>query len=429
MPIPTALTWTLVTPPPASGGAQAPSTLVSGGGGGGGSTSSAVAAAPLLPCPIEAFTQQDLLDLFGRILPDHYLSPLKEVGPGYEILQAAAAMGARLSQAVERFACGAFILSATAGNKSVGSIEIYRPYPNAESISVIVKAGSVVQSSKGGRKYLTTTDVTFLATDLGPFTVPVIAVLNGYNYNEPGIVVAADGLALEGEIDTIVALVENPDVGDLTFRIRHPIATTGGVDASLDQHGADRLIFRGDGEADSQYRGRVRALPDNISPDAVDRMLQQILLPYGSSYNFIETFEIGYQTCWDGPSVEIAGSEYNPTTFVFDDNRPATPFRNRWMDENDMRGAFIVTTPIFGPVADYGMAFDDTALNASALVNPLGLRAVGAFDVPSTLAFGYLQGGFDGYDLPRATLMKTLYDTLQNIKAAGTSAVLELEGE
>jgi hypothetical protein len=388
-------------------------------------------SAPLLPCTITAYTQQDLLDLFERLLPEHYLEPLKLIGPGYEVLQAAAKMGERLSLAVERFACDALILSSEGGRFATGRVEFYRANPNPEgpTATVVILKGTTVRSSKGGRTYRTTEDATFLGTDLGPFSVGVEAIFEGYNYNEPGIVVTPDGSSLPGEIDTIVSLVEDPPMGDVTFQVRHPVSTTGGSDAALDQHGADRLIFRGPGEADDSYRGRIRALPDNISPDAVDRALQQLLLPYGASYNFIETFELGYQTCWDAPAESITGSVFDPNLFCYDDPRNPRPFRNRWLDENDHRGAFIVTVPAFGPVADYGMAYDDTAMNAAALTNPLGLRAVGAWDAPGTLGFGYLVGSWDGYDLARATSMKTLYDTLQSIKAAGIAAALELEGE
>jgi len=380
------------------------------------------------PGPVTAYTQQELLDLFDRLLPGHYIDPLKTVGPGYEVLQAAAAAGVRLSTAIARYGKGAFILSAEGGAPATGVVEFWRPTANPEPVAVTILAGTLVKSSKGGRTYRTTADVTFAQPDLGPLAVPVVSTFNGYNYNEPGIAVTPDGSSLEGEIDTIVTLVEDPPVGDVTFRVRHTVATTGGVDASLDQHGSDRLIFRGQGEGDDSYRGRIRALPDNISPDAVDRTLQQLLLPYGASYNFIETFEVGYQTCWDAPPDSIAGSPFDPNLFCYDDPRNPVPFRNRWMDENDMRGAFIVTVPAFGPVADRGLAYDDTAANASDLSNPLGARAVGAWDVASTLGFGYLQGSWDGYDLPRASTMKTLYDTLQSIKAAGTAAALELEG-
>lgn len=379
--------------------------------------------------PVIAFTQQELLELYERLLPQHYLAPLISPGPGYEALQGFAKMIERVSKATERLGLGGFILTADGGAKALGQVEFYREAPNAEGITVVIKAGTKVRSSKGGRDYLTTADVSFLAAELGPKLAQVEAVAKGYEYNEPGIVVAADGTLLEGEIDTIVTLVESPDAGDITFKVRHPTSTAGGKDAFLDQLGLDRGISRAAGEADEPYRDRIRALPDNISPDAVDRGMQQLLLPYGQSYQFIETWDIAYQTCWDGPGEVIPGSNYDPNLFCFDDPRPTVPFRNRWLDYNEARGAFIVVVPRFGPLLDVGMAYDDAASNASQLSNPLGRRAVGAWDVPATLGFGYLQGAWDGYDLTGAATFKTVYDTLQRIKAAGIAAVLELQGE
>lgn len=501
----TPISWTLLSPPPASAGSGGPAT----------------GNAPPLPCPIAPFTQQDLLDLIDRLLPPHYLEPIKSPGPGYELFQAMTAMMARCSVALERLGCGALILSATGGLQATGQVELYRASVNSEGITVVVKAGTLLRSSRGGRKYETTADVVFGPNDLGPFVVPIKAVAVGYEYNEPGIVVTLDGTSLPGEIDTIDTLVESApsqplgnagtatvtfnaptggiqlvsgmlgglfsldsvghfvtftgalnaanngnrliveyvsatsvkvqnlagvlevstpnvswqeftadsDVGDITIQVRHPSATSGGRDAFLDQQGSDRGILRGEGEEDDPYRGRIRSLPDNISPDAVDRSLQQLLLPFGQSYQFIETWDIAYQTCWDGPADPIAGSNYDPNLFCYDDPRPVVPFRNRWLDVSEMRGAFIIVVPNFGPLKDVGMAYDDISTDAASLTNANGLRAVSAWDVPATLGFGYLQGSYDGYDLVRATTMKTVYETLQRIKAAGTAAVLELQGE
>lgn len=386
---------------------------------------------PTLAPPITAFTQADLLAVLDRLLPLHYLDGLKSPGPGYELLQGFAAIMARVSQANAALGTGAFILSSTGGVLATGSVELYRPTANVEGISVTVKAGTVLSSSKGGRTYVTTADVTFAAADLGPFLVPIAAAEFGGEYNEPGMGVALNGDALQGEIDTIDTLVESPDAGDLTIRVRHPIATSGGVDAFLDAHGKDRGIARGAGESDTAYRNRITTIPDNISPNAFDRALQQLLLPYGLTYQFIETWSAAYQTCFDCPAVAPAGSALDPTLFCYDDPRTAvTSFRNRWLDTNDYRGGVVVVIPLFGPLSDVGMAFDDTATNALALSNTYGNRAVGAYDVVSTVtAVGERQGCFDGYDLGSAVLSKTVYDTMQRIKAAGISVAVELRGQ
>lgn len=412
--MPASYSWTLLVPPTAT---PADAADVS------------TAGAPLLPCPIVQLTQQDFLDLFDRLLPGHYLEPLKAPGPGYEALQAFAKLGERLSLAVERLGCDSFISSATGGGYAVGTVELFRSAPVAEiGLTVTVKAGTLVMSSKGGRAFATTEDVVFAPSDLGPFTVPVISIAKGYEWNERGEVIAADGTPLAGEIDTIDVLVEDPDFGDITIQVRQLVSTSGGADASLDQHGADRGITRLAGEVDAAYRGRVRALPDNISPDAVERALLQLSASYPLSFDVIETWEITYQTCFDAPSTTIPGSNFDPNLCCYDDPRSPLPFRNRWLDEVDYRGAFIVVLSNLPAIDDVGFAFDDTATGYTDLTTAAGTRAIGAYDVPNTftLAKG---GGYDGFDLPKQAVYKGIWDTLQNIKAAGIAAEVELEGE
>ena len=386
-------------------------------------------SSPFLPPAVQGYTQQELLDMLSRIFPAHYLEPLKAPGPGYALYQAVAKIGERLSKAVERFSADAYILSSSGGSKAVGSVVLYRDAPNVEGIPVTVKAGTTFKASRSGRIFIATADVTFAPAALGPLNIPVVAIFDGYNYAEKGVVLTPDGTALEGEVDTIMTLVEDPPMGDITIRVRQESDITGGAAPALDQQGADRGIYRGIGELDASYRGRVRALPDNISPNAIDRTLQQLLLPFNISYDFIETFDIRYQTCWDAPPAAIAGSQYDPNLFCYDDPRSPVPFRNRWLDESEHRGAFIVAVPAYGSVSDVGLAYDDTEMDAAGLANPLGNRAVCAYDAPASVeAFGYRLGCYDGYDVARATTMKTLYETLQNIKAAGIAAVVELEG-
>jgi hypothetical protein len=378
---------------------------------------------------LEQLTAQDFLDLFDRILPPHYLEPLKAPGPGYEVLQAWARLGERLSLAAVRLGDQSFILTATAGGYATGTVELYRPAPNAEGIDVVVKAGTRVKSSKGGRVFELVEDVAFAAAVLGPFPVGIRAVSQGFEWNETGAVLAADGALLEGEVDTIDFLVEDPDLGDATILVRQlSDACEGGVDAGLDQLGADRSILRLLKEPDAAYRGRIRALPDNISPDAVSRALIQLSASLPITFDFIETWDITYQTCWDAPAESIPGSNFDPTLFVYDDERDPLPFRNRWMDESDYRGAFIVVLSELAAVSDVGFAWDDTSAGVLDLTTPAGTRALGAFDIPSVWTLS-AAGGFDGFDLDRQAVYKGVWDTLQAIKAAGISAAVELEGE
>lgn len=394
-------------------------------------------ASPTLPGAVTAFTQDDIIELVERVLPNHYTAPLKDPGPGWEVVQAMAKVGARISTAVENLGSGGYILSSGGPAQAVGSVELYRPAVHPDGITVVVKQGTIVRSSRGGRTYATTEDATFLAADLGPFLVAVKATRPGYQYNEPGIVVTLDGTSLPGEIDSIDTLVEDPDYGDATILVRHPVETTGGADAALDEHGADRQIARSPGELDDSYRGRIRALPDNISPNAVDRALQQILFPFGLSYAFIETWDVAFQTCWDAPAdLPLPGSNYDPNLFVYDDPRDPTPFRNRWLDESIARGAFIVVVPNLQPVTDRGFLWQSSPASppdadAMDLLSTVGKRSLGAYDVaPADLGTDFLGPGcWDGFDDGKNAVYSRLYATLQRIRAAGVVAVLELQGE
>lgn len=380
---------------------------------------------PILPPPIEALTYQDLLDLLDELLPDHYLRPLKEAD-GYEVLQAYAALFSKISRAAYNAGVDAQISTADDGALATGQVELYRPLPIVGD--VVVKAGTVVTTSQGGRDFVTLTDVTFLAASVGPFTVAVEAVVKGYEWNVPGQVMAADGTVLPGDIDTIKTLVEDPPLLDLSIKVRQIAPTTGGEDASLDSLGADRGTPRLAGESLDAYRNRIRQLPDTISPMAIYRTVLGILQPVFAPFSIIETFDIRYQTCWDGPSDAIPGSAYDPNLFCYDDARAG--FRGRWMDMNDYRGGLIVVVDPIQPLLDLGMLWDDTALTPLQLVSPItgGLRSTCAYDVPSTFSITP-QGAYDGLDYSLNSLYKSLYDTLQSTKPAGVSAAVELMGE
>lgn len=383
----------------------------------------------LLPSPVPVFSQQDFLDLFSRLLPPQYLQPLKDPGPGYEALQAFASVAARVALALRRLGQQAFVLSATAGAHATGVVEIYRPAPNAEGISVTVKAGTVLSASRNGRKFVTTADVTFAAAELGPKQVAVRSVAQSYDYNLPGAVLAADGGLLEGDIDTIDTLVESPELGDTSFRAQQmATATTGGVDGSLDQHGLDRNMPRVVGESDDAFRARIRALPDNISIAAIERALTRLQLGLPLAIQLIETWDVQYQTCWDAPAEAIDGSNFDPDLFAFDDTRAGFGWRNRWLDETDYRGAFIVVVSNLPAISDVGCVWDDTAAVPGELLTACGSRAVSAWDAPSGV-LSVTRGGYDGFDLRKQAVYKGIWDNMQAIKAAGVYVAVELESE
>lgn len=471
-------------------------------------------------CTPVSKTQQDLLDLFDRILPAGYLLPLKnQIGPGYELLQMYAKVFERVSLAIGRVECGMLILSSFAGLKATGNVEFFRTNTSAtliqsvtssvtfsapvsgtqtisglsgmtaasvgrylvvsgaanggnngtflitgfvsatsvtvanslgvaegptanvawiEGVGVILLKGTIVSTSIGGRRFLTAADATLFPTDLA-VTAPVEAEAVGWEWNVPGKVVFPDGEEVPGEIDTIDLPIQDPPFSDPSIRVRQLVSTAGGQAAMLDQLGLDRGLTRRAGEPDRTYRARIRALPDTVSLDAIKRALTNLLLPITVAFSIIETFEFSYQTCWfefgdaatDPNEVatipQVFG--FDPNTFVWDDPRPLVPFRNRWLDENEHRGAFIAVIPELAAFADVGMAWDDTASTLAAHMTENGKRAHNAYDVPLSANPSILQGGYDGFDLSKAAVYKNIFDTLQAIKAGGIAAIVEREGE
>lgn len=378
------------------------------------------------------YSQDDLLALIARLLPEDYLQPLKSgMGPGYELFQMAAEIGARVSTAATNVYNGLFIGTATGGVLATVTVALSRQ--NAANGAVTVKAGTVITTDQA-KDFTIDHDVAFTSLDLGPHNVTATAVAFGYEWNFQGPFTTAGGELVPGPLSIVKTPIQDPPYGDPTILVAQVNDATGGVPPMLDQLGDDRGITRQPGELDTQYRTRIRSLPDTVSPAAIRAAVTRYLAAYGSpSYEYIETWSLQYQTCWDGPPTPLPANMqgfYDPTLFVYDDPRPPIPFRNRWLDENDYRGAFIIVLPNLAAISDVGMAYDDlTGVNPVALTTPIGRRAACAYDVPTTLITSELQGGYDGFDLQKAGAYKGLFNLLQNIKAAGVSATIELLGQ
>lgn len=392
------------------------------------------------------------LRVFDHMLPEWYLYPLKNTpNSGYELFRAAAQVGARMSQAIYNFETLNLSMFSAGGSYATGTVEFTRP--NADAGAVILAAGTIVQCSKSGRGFITTEDAEFGLTDLGPVAVAVRSLFKSFQYNVPGkYITPVSNIELPGEIDTIRSAIQrDPTTGDRTFieagfSVENINPTTGGRPPVLDQIGADRGIIRGVGEPDEKYRYRVRTLPDTVSPGAFRRFLDSVFDLYGLTYDFVETFEKDYQTAYDYPSPNVGTPTYlsDPLSarlalwkdlFVFDwPTTPAVPISNRWLDDVEMRGTVIIGVPNLPAQSDVGMAYDDTAMDEadrSVTTGQItGRRSISAYDVPSTLdsALG-LQGGYDGFDLPKRQFYLTLLENLNAIKAAGVTVLLELRGE
>jgi hypothetical protein len=396
---------------------------------------------PVFPTPGPAnqssVVQHDaayFLSLFDRILDSSWITPLKRNAPGsgYEALQAYASIGARISQAVARMEQGNVIMFAAGGSFATGTVEFTRP--DASHGAVTLRAGSVVTTSQGGRDFITTQDVAFGSTDVGPIAGPVQAVAPGWQWNVPGEIITARGEVLLGAIDTVKALVQidpavtppTPTFIDPTIAVAQLVATAGGADPMLDGLGADRGVIRRNGETDPAYALRMRTLPDTVSPGAMLRAAQAFLAPYGATWFYVEQNDAAYQTCWNAPDSTAAGSDYSGTTFAYNDTRPVPPFRDRWLDSIDFRGAFLIVIEQLPTLSDRGGAYNDTAetveQHETILGTVVGRRAVCAFNIPASANGAIYAAAYNGQDTAAHGVYSALWELLQQIKAAGISA-------
>jgi len=318
---------------------------------------------------------------------------------------------------------------------------------------ISINPGTVVETSYGGRDYTTNLPITFGIGQLQQ-NVDVTAVAASYQYNVPGPIAIANGTILPGSVTIIKAPLYTPPYVPTPFTVSQVTDICGGNPPTLDQLGQDRGITRRNGESDTAYRNRVRTLPDTVSPGAIKRLLTQIQTPLGVTFDFIETWEITYQTCWNapspnGPRVSSNGGTYpgtptyqnpsptnplyNANLFVYNDPRPAyPPFENRWLGQVDYRGAFIVTVPNLTSVSMLGMAYNDPSSTPggapSGLQTTLGKRAVSAYNVPATNFAGELQGAYNGSDSGKQAVYDSLAEQLDQIRAAGVTVEIVLQG-
>lgn len=380
---------------------------------------------------ITRFDSVFFLGLFDRILDEEYLRPLKKIGPGYEVLQAYAEIFARLSDAVVNLDEGRYTLTAQGGAKATAVVS-FRRTPAAAALALTamtVKAGTIVTTSNGGRDFVLIEDVVWDAGEEFSGIATVEALIEAWEWNVPGRVILSDGSELVGDIDTVKLPLTDPLFQEPDFWAYQTTDATGGRAPMLDQIGADRGIPRRAQESDSAYRAKISQLPDTVSPDALRRAVEAALSVFSylpSEYQFIETFSEGYQTCWDSPGADFLN--FDSDLFAYDDPR-STTFVDRWLDQG--RGEIIVVVPYLEAVFDVGMAYDDIAMEPIQHTTPRfgGRRSYSAYDVPGNFSdtFG-IQGGYDGFDLPKQGFYAGLNDLLQEIKPGGVEVSLELKG-
>jgi hypothetical protein len=373
-------------------------------------------------------TEDDLLAVVDRVIPESYLQPIKEVGPGYELYQGSAMVGARCSIAVRRFELDGDILTSRGGTLATVPVTFYRADATAGAVRVL--AGTVVSCSRGGQSFRTTSDAVFGPVDTEAPPVTARALGYGYEYNIRGPFFDERGGSAPGDLDTIDLPLMDPVFGDPSIQARNDLDADGqGRPRTLDLIGGERDLQRQPNETDTNYRARIMTLPDTVSPAAIKRQVTNYVrqIP-GLFWRHVETWDRAYQECFDAPEVASPpGVGYDPTMFVPDDPRAPSPIRNRYLGHNDYLGAVIIEIAAPPHIAEYGFALDDPADTLADVSSTVGVRAFAAYDVPDTLPAPALVPSFDGRDYGIQSFLAGLFSVLERIKAGGVFVVIHLQ--
>lgn len=415
MSVPTIFSWPLIIPSLPAPGAHASGSYLAPGAGTAGPS-------------IRYLTEEDLLDILDRVFPEWYVEPLKAgLGPGYELWQAMAKALEQVSIAVGKAEAVLSVIFSHGGAKATASIEFYRDNDSAGAF--LVKAGTIVRTSRTNRSYALLEDVTFGASDLVVAGL-VQALAPGGEYNVPGPVSTADGTILAGEIDRIIIPILDPTFAEPTLQVRQIADATGGQAAVLDQQGLDRNLPRFGNESDESYKGRIRSLPDTVTPDAIRRHLDAIFLPMGLEYYLVETWRSEYQTCYDTPGT----IDHDLMGFAEDglfcyDHPSDEPFSGRWLDERDHIAGYVLVVPNLTSWHMRGMAYDDEAELPAEHATSLGRRAHSTYDGLDVDTEAVLVGFYDGDDTFKNLFYMRLWDLLRQVKGGGVHVAIELKGQ
>ena len=368
----------------------------------------------------------DLLGVAERVTDGEWYGNLRDVGPGFELLRADAAMMVRASLVVSRLDDAMFIASAPAGGFSTAQVRFRRQ--SAAAGAHTIKVGSIV-STPNGRRFILQRDIAVGALDLVTAFYPVRAEFAGYEWDVLGQQTAQDGTVIAGEISVAELMLMEPVLADLTWQVEQVDAATGGSPPVLDEHGKDRGMPRFDGEQSEPYRERIRSLPLVITAPNILQAFTAILAPYGIAPTLVEAEQQEQFGALDWP----AGAVGIDPPFVPDAGLQPGRVFGKWLDSSMHFGTFFVELPPLQPILDCGLLLDSPMAGGVVdLVSPQsgGRRAVAAYDLTNEMAADdVLLCALGGFDNPRLALLSGLEALLRKIKLGGIIAIITIRGQ
>lgn len=165
----------------------------------------------------------------------------------------------------------------------------------------------------------------------------------------------------------------------------------GGKAASLDQLGAERNVYRVNGESDDNYRKRIAEVADTITPNAIKRAVNKIARPLNVE-----------MTVREPPGFEsMPGFYFDHDAFDYDPSLNEND-RFKWLfDFTEFRAFILIQVPQLG-YGEFGFAFDDY---------PAGY-------------FDSLGETFDGFPSGEPAVYKQVYAKVDESRAGGVGFML-----
>ena len=306
-----------------------------------------------------SISQDELMELWKSVNDDAYTEPFitaKANGQfsNIEIFEQVAAQLARASEMIDKSTQAMYIMpwsgqtNPPAAGGAYATVQISITLLAMSSNTVTFSTDLVFQEVEPdygengvvsiitGRQFKLINPIVFTPGNVGPLTGTVQATVQGYSYN----------LCAPGTICKILQPFtgDSPPYPTNSAVITNTNYPTNGVSPMLDMLGGERQIIRQPGESDNNYRLRVWRIADTITPNALIRVINNVLVQYGLVGEFRE---IGTPE-FPGFFFDVPPINNNPAlTFAYDIDPVTYPnFRfNVIVDYLTMRGFFLVGVP------------------------------------------------------------------------------------
>ncbi len=194
-------------------------------------------------------------------------------------------------------------------------------------------------------------------------------------------------------------------VQDFGISVTNEASPDGGRAAMLDELVGESEIARASGETDEELRERGSAPNDLITPGAVLRAANRVLVRYGVQASLREVGMPGLPGLYfDGDLTSVDPG----VAYAFDldfDVRPQDAYKLN-LDYIEFRAFFLLGVPP-SDLGEFGVAFDSGSSNA--------------FDAAPWLSF------MDGFPLTAASIYRTVWQEVSRVKAGGVGFDLVLD--